>query len=185
MEPTREQAILDLVLCNETGIINDLTVRDPLGRSDHSMVEFKIQMEREKVKSNTSVLCLNKGIDNGMRKELAKVDWEQKLYGGTIEEQWRTFKAIFHSAQQKYIPVIRKDCRKRDNQPWISKEIKEGIKLKENAYKVAKISGNLEDREIFKDQQKAMKKAIKESKTDYESKLAQNIKTDSKVSTNI
>ena len=76
--------------------------------------------------------------------------------------------------------MIRKDCRKRDNQPWISKEIKEGIKLKENAYKVAKISGKLEDWEIFKGQQKAMKKAIKKSKMDYESKLAQNIKTDSK-----
>ena len=35
----------------------------------------------------------------GMRKVLANVDWEQKLYGGTIEEQWRIFKAIFHSAQ--------------------------------------------------------------------------------------
>ena len=100
--------------------------------------------------------------------------------GGTIEEQWRTFKAIFHSAQQKYIPVIRKGCRKRENQPWIPKEIKEDIKLKENAYEVAKISGNLEDWEIFKDQQKATKKAIKKGKMDYESKLAQNIKTESK-----
>ena len=81
------------------------------------MVEFKIQMEREKVKSNTSVLCLNKGDYKGMKEELAKIDWEQKLYSGTIEKQWKTFKVIFHSAQQKYIPVIRKDWRKRDNQP--------------------------------------------------------------------
>jgi len=87
MEPTREQALLDLVLCNETGIINDLTVRDPLGRSDHSMVELRIQMEREKVKSSTNVLCLTKGDYNWMREELGKVDWEQKLYGGSIEEQ--------------------------------------------------------------------------------------------------
>ena len=113
MELTREQAILDLVLCNETGIINDLSVRDPLRRSDHSMVEFKIQMEREKVKSSTNVLCLNKGDYNGMREELAKVDWKHKLYGGSIEEQWRTFKTIFYTAQQKYIPVIRKNCRTR------------------------------------------------------------------------
>ena len=61
MEPTREKAVLDLVLCNETGLINDLIVRDPLGRSDHSMVEFKMGMEGERVKSNTTVLCLNKG----------------------------------------------------------------------------------------------------------------------------
>ena len=58
-------------------------------------------------------MCLNKGDYNGMREELAKLDWEQKRYGGTIEEQWRTFKAIFHSAQQKFTPMISKDCKKR------------------------------------------------------------------------
>ena len=43
--------------------------------------------------------------------------------------------------------------------------------MKENAYKVAKINGKLEDWEIFKGQQKTTKKAIKKSKMDYESKL--------------
>ena len=52
--------------------------------------------------------------------------------------------------------------------------------MKEKAYKMAKISGNLEDWENVKGQQKAMEKAIKKSKMGYESKLAQNIKTDSK-----
>ena len=74
IEPVGEQAILDLVLCNEIGIIHDLAVRDTLGNSDHSMVQFKIQMEREKVKSNTNILCLNKGDYKGMREALAKVD---------------------------------------------------------------------------------------------------------------
>jgi len=32
---------------------------------------------------------------------------------------------------------------KRKNRPWISKEIRDSIKLKEKAYKVAKISGRL------------------------------------------
>eukprot|EP00061_Rhincodon_typus_P011381 g36337.t1 len=40
-----EQAILDLVLCNELGIVNDLKVRNPFVKSDHRMVEFRIQME--------------------------------------------------------------------------------------------------------------------------------------------
>ena len=48
------------------------------------MVEFKIQMEREKVKSSTNVLCLNKGDYNGMREELAKVDWEQNFMVGQL-----------------------------------------------------------------------------------------------------
>ena len=74
----------------------------------------------------------------------------------------------------------KEDCRKTDNQPWISKEIKEGIKLKEKAYKVAKIRGTLEEWENFQGQQKAMEKAKKKSEMDYERKLAQNIKTDRK-----
>ena len=45
---------------------------------------------------------------------------------------------------------------------------------------MAKISGKVEDWEIFKGQQKATRKAIKKSKMDNESKLAQNIKTDGK-----
>ena len=103
----------------------------------------------------------------------------ERLHGEAVEEQWRTFQAIFHSAQQRFIPT-KKDGRKRKNRPWISKEIRESVKLKEKAYKVAKISGRREDWEIFRGQQKATKKAIKKSKIDYESKLAQNIKTDSK-----
>ena len=52
----------------------NLIVRDPLGKSDHSVIEFQIKMEGEIVSSKTSVLCLNKGDYNGMRKELAKLD---------------------------------------------------------------------------------------------------------------
>ena len=34
-EPTREQAILDLVMCNEADLIRELKVKEPLGSSDH------------------------------------------------------------------------------------------------------------------------------------------------------
>ncbi|GCB63140.1 hypothetical protein scyTo_0000118 [Scyliorhinus torazame] len=94
-------------------------------------------------------------------------------------KQWRTFQTIFHSAQQRFIPTKRKYGKNKENRPWISKEIRESIKLKEKAFKGANISGRLEDWEIFMGQQKATKEAIQKSKIDYESKLAQSIKTDS------
>ena len=96
-----------------------------------------------------------------MREELAKVDWDQRLHGEAVEEEWRIFQTIFHGAQKRFIPTKKKDGRKRKNRPWISTEIRDSIKLKEKTYKVAKISGKLEDWEIFKGQQKATKKAIK------------------------
>ena len=60
-EPTREQAILDWVLCNEKGLVGNLVVREPLGTGDHKMVEFFIKVDSDVVDSETRVLNLNKG----------------------------------------------------------------------------------------------------------------------------
>ncbi|XP_059494018.1 low-density lipoprotein receptor class A domain-containing protein 2 [Stegostoma tigrinum] len=51
-------------------------------------------MESEKVKSNTSVFWLIKGDYVEMIDELAKVDWKQRLYGGTILEHCQIFKVL-------------------------------------------------------------------------------------------
>ncbi|GCC32774.1 hypothetical protein chiPu_0011238 [Chiloscyllium punctatum] len=77
MEPTGEQAILDLVLCNEPDFIKDLKVREYLGGNDHNMAEFSLQFEREKAKLDVMVLQLNKGNYTGIREELTKIDWKQ------------------------------------------------------------------------------------------------------------
>ena len=115
-----------------------------------------------------------------MRAELANVDWGHRLVGRMAEEQWRIFKEIFFGTQQKYILMVKKDCKRRDNQPWLSKEIRESIKLKADAFRVAKSSGRVEDWERFKNQQRMTKKLIKKGRIDYEAKLALNIKKDRK-----
>eukprot|EP00061_Rhincodon_typus_P014823 g42135.t1 len=51
-EPTTEQAILDLVVCNEA--------KEPLRGSDHNMIEFALEFEREKMESDVTVFQLSK-----------------------------------------------------------------------------------------------------------------------------
>ena len=41
-EPTRKGALLDLVLTNKEGLVEDVKVGGRLGCSDHEMVEFRI-----------------------------------------------------------------------------------------------------------------------------------------------
>ena len=38
----RKHAILDLVLTNQEGLVNNVKLKDSLGCSDHKMLEFKI-----------------------------------------------------------------------------------------------------------------------------------------------
>ena len=86
VEPTRDLAILDLILCNEMGLINDHVVKDPLGTSDHCMLEFQIQFEGNELEFHTSIQALNQGNYVGIRIDLAPVDWADRLKGRTVDE---------------------------------------------------------------------------------------------------
>ena len=41
-EPTRKDALLDLLFVNREGLVEDVMVGGCLGHSDHKMVEFKV-----------------------------------------------------------------------------------------------------------------------------------------------
>eukprot|EP00061_Rhincodon_typus_P014675 g41852.t1 len=81
VQPTREQAVLGLVMCNEADLIREFKVTEPLGGSDHNMIEFTLQFEREELESDVMVFQLSKGNYIDMREELARVDWKGTLAG--------------------------------------------------------------------------------------------------------
>ncbi|XP_059824114.1 uncharacterized protein LOC132393193 [Hypanus sabinus] len=137
-EPTREQAIPECVLSNEEGLVSNLVVRGPLGKSDHNMVEFFIKMESNRVNSETKVLNLKKGNFEGMRCELAKIDWQMILKGLTVDMQWQAFKDRMDELQQLFIPVWQKNKPGKVVHPWLTREIRDSIKSKEETYKLAK-----------------------------------------------
>jgi len=67
----------------------------PLGISDHNMIEFTLQLEREKLESDVMVLQLNKGNCKDMREELARVDWKGRLAGKTWNNNGKSFGGLF------------------------------------------------------------------------------------------
>ena len=180
LEPTRNEAILDLVMCNEQELISDLEVKEPLGSGDHNMISFYLQFERDKGRSEVSVLQLNKGDYGAMRDELAKVKWAEILAGKTVDQQWQIFLGIILKMQNQFIPLRRKDSKRGKGPQWLTKEVRNCIALKKKKYDRAKISGNTDDWESYKEQQILTKKAIRRDKIRYELSLARNIKGDSK-----
>ena len=68
-EPTRRGALLDLVLTNTEGLVEDVKVGGRLGCSDHEMVEFRILHGGSRVVSRIKTLDLRKA-NFGLFKEL-------------------------------------------------------------------------------------------------------------------
>eukprot|EP00061_Rhincodon_typus_P016032 g44029.t1 len=64
VESKRQQAVVDLVMCNEADLITELKVKKPLGGSDNKIIEFTLQFEKEKLESDVIVsqLCKGKGM---------------------------------------------------------------------------------------------------------------------------
>ncbi|XP_055486669.1 uncharacterized protein LOC129693972 [Leucoraja erinacea] len=144
------------------------------------MISFNLQFEKEKVKSEVAVMKLNKGDYEGMREELAKIDWKGILAGMMVEQQWQEFLGINRKTQDHLIPKRKKDSKGSRRQPWPSREVRDRIKLKEKMYNTAKSSRKPEDSETFIGQQKETKWAIQAEKMKHEGKLARNVKKDSK-----
>ncbi|XP_059846738.1 uncharacterized protein LOC132405715 [Hypanus sabinus] len=143
LEPTRNEAILDLVMCNEQELISDLEVKEPLGSSDHDMISFYLQFERDKGRSEVSVLQLNKGDYGAMREELAKVKWADALAGNTVDQQWQIFLGIIQKMQKQFIPMRRKGEKRGKGPQWLTKEVRDCIALKKKKYDRAKMIGKV------------------------------------------
>ncbi|XP_072885546.1 uncharacterized protein [Hemitrygon akajei] len=180
VEPNRGWAVLDWVLCNEPEVIREMEVKEPLGGSDDNMIELTVKFEKEKPKSDVSVFQWSKGNYSGMREELAKVDWKGTLAGRMAEQQWLEFMREVRKVRDRYIPKKKKFSNGKRMQPWLTREVKAKVKAKQRTYKEAKISGKTDYSEVFKSLQKETKKVIKREKMNYERKLANNIKEDTK-----
>ena len=51
--PTRGNNILDLVLCSENSIVQNLTVGEPFATSDHQIIRFDLIVSKELATENT------------------------------------------------------------------------------------------------------------------------------------
>ncbi|XP_075302833.1 uncharacterized protein LOC142365677 isoform X1 [Opisthocomus hoazin] len=91
-EPTRRGALLDLVLTNKEGLVEDVKVGGRLGCSDHEMVDFRILRGGSRAISRIKTLDL-KRANCGVFKELVGgIPWARALEGRGVQECWSLFK---------------------------------------------------------------------------------------------
>ena len=99
-KPTRyrggqEPSLLDLILTNEEGMINELTHNPPLGDSDHECLNFKLECYHARSKSLVDQRRNYYKADyQTIIKRLEEVDWRQELQGD------------FHSCYEKFITIL-------------------------------------------------------------------------------
>ena len=174
LEPTRATRVLDIVLSSQKELVDNVIIKEPLGSSDHNQMHFNINIKSDRTKVKQCRRDFGKGNYKEIRKSLARIDWNDKMKNKTATECWNILRGELDSAIDSYVPMKKQG--KRSKKKHLSKEAFRKIRHKQNMWKVYKHTGKDKDYEALN----AATNEVRKSKRNFERKLAQNKKSDSK-----
>ncbi|XP_059807923.1 uncharacterized protein LOC132382078 [Hypanus sabinus] len=176
--PTRDGAVLDLLLGNAIGQLTDVCVGEHFGSSDHNSISFNIIMEKDRTGPRVEIFDWRKANFEGMRRDLERVDWVKLFYGKDVIEKWRSFKGEIMRVQNLYVRV--KGKVKGLRAPWFSRDIRNLVQKKRDVYNRYRQHGVKELLEDYKECKRNLKKEIRKAKRRYEVGLANKVKVNPK-----
>ena len=178
LEPTRATRVLDIVLSSQKKLVDNVKIKEPLGNSDHNQMHFNINIKSDRTKVKQCRRNFEKGNYKEIRKSLALIDWNDKMKNKTATECWNILRGELDSAIDSYVPMKKQG--KRSKKKHLSKEAFRKIRQKQHMWRVYKHTGNETDYDAYKEALNAATNEVRKSKRNFEHKLAQHIKSDSK-----
>ena len=112
-EPTRKGALLDRVLTNKEGMVEDVKVGCRLCCSDHEMGEFMILRGGSRAISRIKTLDFRRAKFGLFNELLGGIPWATVLEGRGVQECWSLFKHYFLHAQERCILLRKKSSKRR------------------------------------------------------------------------
>ena len=140
-KPTRtiqeqEPSILDLVLLNEEGMIQDIEYLSPLGKSDHLVISFNLICYIQQIKRVKEIYCHEKGNYTNVREELEQINWNEELGNREkdINAQWNFIKGMIKESMEKHIAKRKIKIGDKKTNCRLDSKIRDLIKRKHRAW---------------------------------------------------
>ena len=176
-EPTRLDSLLDLVMTSNPNMVDEVEVMAHLGHSDHCMVQWEMNYHVELEQPLPTRDFKNAKYDK-MKDELNQVSWSEEIGSCQTEEAWMKFKDKLQHQITANVPM--KQQAKKKKTLWITKKAQRSVRRKQRAWRKYQKQKTTKNLEFYQKCQKEAKQDVRQAKRDFERKLAQNIKEDSK-----
>jgi len=177
-EPKRRGMLLDLVLMNKEGLVEDVKVGGSLGCSDHDMVEFRILRRGSRAISKIKTLDFRRANFGLFKELLGGILWVRALEGRGVQESWSLFKHHFLHAQDPCIPLSKKSSKGGRRPTRMSKELLVKLRRKRKVY------GMWKERqttwEEYRNVVRACRNARRKAKVHLQLNLARDVKDNEK-----
>ena len=101
--PTRGDNILNLVMSNEEGLVENLTVDNLFGTSDHCVIKWDMEIKILEIRTVTELsLIILMWIMHSWEK-LHRKYWSEIIKGCNVEDDWGAFKKVIIDIRDNYI----------------------------------------------------------------------------------
>ena len=95
--------LLDLILTNEEGMVNQVNHLAPMGKSDNCDLVFRFECNTIRQNKGFTRYIYDRGNYQAMREDF-QANWHEILQGITCTEKWKLFTALIHRIKDAYIP---------------------------------------------------------------------------------
>ena len=175
--PTRGANCLDLVFSTEDNMVRNVVNSGKIGSSDHDLLSFDLCYCSKPNYSDKFVLDFSKADFNQIKEHLS-IDWSARLSHLGPEEAWKVFRDVVVETSSLCIPLKKVS---RNHRPvWVSREVLRAARKKRKCWRRYRDSRSSSDYEVYKNQECLVKDLVRDTKANFERKLAKEVKVNPK-----
>jgi len=159
-------------------MVENVEIGAPIANSDHATITFNLVCETVIEQSNLQRFNYHKGKYEYIYMDVAEVDWDKKCEGCGVDSMWNCFKDFLIEKRNIYVP--QQTVSEKKYPCWMNFRIKKMIGIRNKAWKKLKKEPTYVKDIEYKTLRNSTTAAVRKAKKDYEYKLAEKIKVDSK-----
>ena len=138
--------LLDLILSSEDNLVSDVETCRKIGKSDHVMLKYKVQMDAMRSSRARMSRNFRKARCDEMRRSMRK-DWKRMMEGKTVNEIWSVLKESLEDAIEEHVPM--RKSRRTDEPKWLEAKMRKKIQDKRLAWSKWKRTGRQTERSMY------------------------------------
>ncbi|XP_076037998.1 uncharacterized protein LOC143023364 [Oratosquilla oratoria] len=127
--PTRD----DLIITDEQEMVEQLRLLDPLGASDHIVIDFTMMFSAHTPTNDWTIPNYNK-VDYDAIRSMLDIKWEEMLDGLNVQRKTNTIESAIQEAMDKCIPKKTKGNNRKKKPLWMDSAALRKVKKKYHAW---------------------------------------------------
>ena len=178
--PNQTPNILDLIFTNEESIVEQVTERAPLGKSDHVVINIKLRCYIE-VADIVSTRHQYEKVDFDKMNKSLTCDWDTLFRNRSTEERWHIFLEKMKQATEQHVPVKKHTPSKIGRPLWLNRGTIRSIRRKHKAWTKLQESRTDEASKKYARARNQSRWATRKAVREFEKSVAMNTKTNQKL----